>query len=137
MAIKTLKFIMLFISMTITTTLAAQTSYTHLGILCNIDVDITTPLGREVSYIIPAPSEGVFPNPEVYGPGSPHITAYSSDYIKLTFNGNLLALDLDSYAGNEAFLELYINKWVNAWGLPTNSNSGNRCCYLIRIVIHK
>ena len=134
------KLLTFLIALFVSLTCPAKTSGSDcLGVWCTIDVNLNELTNREARYTITVPPEGIAPelhysSLSIQGPGSPHLFNYLGTTVDIIFLKNQFLAEYEEEP-TERFCELYVDKYVDAWGVP--SSSGNQCYYLIRLLIRK
>lgn len=120
---------------------AVDRSYTCLGVLCYVDVNLTTdPVnGGMLRYTIPTPPDYDPMYSGVQGPGSPHLTNYLGSTIDLELRHSHLSLE---YKGqNTQFpIDILVKKWSTGWGLYTTDpryDEYAQCYYQVIIILNK
>lgn len=135
------KIFALLLTIFIPTLSFAQYGNDCLGIWRTVTIDLNQ-TGMEVVCTIPTPLEGVLltmPNqlgtmgPVIQGPGSPRIYNVGST-IDIHLRKAHLLLEYEANP-SECLLELFVNKQVSDWGVPTQN--GNQCYYYIRLLLTK
>ena len=119
---------------------AVDRGYTCLGLLCYVNVNLTTdPVNAGMlTYTIPTPPDYDPIYSHAQGPGSPHLTNCLGSTIDLQLRRSHLLLEYDGQ--NTQFpVDILVKKWSTGWGQYTTDPGYDeyaQCYYQVIIILN-